>query len=353
MRPRLISFAVLLSVAVVVSAQQAIAASPPATGLTLHLSAPMIRPSTPFTVTGDKCPPPAGVTSPVAQLSLTALAVGLRVVPGTVTVPVAADGSWTAALSLPTAGYYQVVASCLGGAQAEGSYASYNQTTFAIVTQSVGYWTASANNERAQGFGDGAGATNGQPNKAPAAPITGVAGNPATGLGYWLAASDGGVFTFGDAYFQGSGAGDADRSPVVGVARYGFHTGRSYLLARADGSVTDYTPSGPQQLNGPLPLNSPIVGIAATPSEMGYYLVAADGGVFTFGDAHFAGSLGGTHLAAKIVGIAARADGGYWLAGGDGGVFTFGGAPFAGSSAGPSARVVGIAPTPDPLAPLQ
>ena len=39
-------------------------------------------------------------------------------------------------------------------------------------------------------------------------------------------------------------------------------------------------------------LNSPIVGMAATPTGKGYWLVAGDGGVFTFGDAHFYGSTG-------------------------------------------------------------
>ena len=36
---------------------------------------------------------------------------------------------------------------------------------------------------------------------------------------------------------------------------------------------------------GGKPLNKPIVGMAATPSGDGYWLVASDGGVFAFGDA--------------------------------------------------------------------
>jgi hypothetical protein len=47
------------------------------------------------------------------------------------------------------------------------------------------------------------------------------------------------------------------------------------------------------------------VGVAATPTGKGYWLVAADGGVFAYGDATFAGSLGATHLNAPIVGVAA------------------------------------------------
>ena len=62
-----------------------------------------------------------------------------------------------------------------------------------------------------------------------------------------------------------------------------------------------------------------------TPSGRGYWLVAADGGVFTFGDARFLGSTGHRSLAAPIVGIAPTPSGrGYWLVASDGGVFTFG-----------------------------
>jgi hypothetical protein len=60
-------------------------------------------------------------------------------------------------------------------------------------------------------------------------------------------------------------------------------------------------------------LNAPIVGIAATPSGQGYWLVASDGGVFSFGDAPFEGSDGGTPRVAPAVGIAGR-PGGYWIA---------------------------------------
>lgn len=38
-------------------------------------------------------------------------------------------------------------------------------------------------------------------------------------------------------------------------------------------------------------VNAPVVGMAATPSGNGYWLVCADGGVFTFGDAAFLGNV--------------------------------------------------------------
>ena len=56
-------------------------------------------------------------------------------------------------------------------------------------------------------------------------------------------------------------------------------------------------------------LNKPVVGMASTPDGKGYWLVAADGGVFSFGDAHFYGSTGGITLNAPIVGMASHANG--------------------------------------------
>ena len=51
-------------------------------------------------------------------------------------------------------------------------------------------------------------------------------------------------------------------------------------------------------------LNAPVVGMAANLSGNGYWLQGADGGIFTFGDAQFYGSMGGRHLNAPMVGIA-------------------------------------------------
>lgn len=80
------------------------------------------------------------------------------------------------------------------------------------------------------------------------------------GSGYWLVASDGGVFSFGTAQFYGSMAGQT--------------------------------------------LNSPITGIVPTADDHGYWLVAKDGGVFSFGDATFNGSMGNATLDVPVVGMA-------------------------------------------------
>ena len=50
-------------------------------------------------------------------------------------------------------------------------------------------------------------------------------------------------------------------------------------------------------------LNKPIVGFAATPSGMGYWEVASDGGIFAIGDATFYGSMGSQILNRPIVGV--------------------------------------------------
>jgi hypothetical protein len=94
-------------------------------------------------------------------------------------------------------------------------------------------------------------------------------------------------------------------------------------------------------------LNDPIVGMAATPDGSGYWLVASDGGIFSFGDATFHGSMGGRQLNDPIVGMAGTAEGGgYLLVASDGGIFAFS-AAFSGSAGALRlvAKVVGAATT--------
>ena len=124
------------------------------------------------------------------------------------------------------------------------------------------------------------------------------------------------------------------------------------ISSSSNGCVTIYPTSGDGHLpSGPNPppghLNAPIVGIAAAANWRGYWLAAADGGVFAFGDATFGGSLAGTHFNAPVVGISVDpSTGGYRLVGADGGVFAYG-APFYGSHGlrGPG-PVTGIASEP-------
>jgi hypothetical protein len=73
-----------------------------------------------------------------------------------------------------------------------------------------------------------------------------------------------------------------------------------------------------------LKLNGEIVDSTPTPTGNGYYLTAADGGVFALGDAKFEGSMGDVKLNKPVVAIVPDPDGeGYWQVATDGGVFSF------------------------------
>jgi hypothetical protein len=74
--------------------------------------------------------------------------------------------------------------------------------------------------------------------------------------------------------------------------------------------------------------------MTATGNGKGYWLVAKNGGVFSFGDANFYGSIGKLHLAKPITGIIATPDGkGYWLVANGGAIYSYGDASFYGSGA--------------------
>jgi len=87
---------------------------------------------------------------------------------------------------------------------------------------------------------------------------------------------------------------------VVGIAS---GPSGSYTIVEANGSGATFGPTGEVPF-GPVAqnLNAPIVGVATTPDGNGYWLVAADGGVFAYGDATFFKSMGGQPLNAPVVG---------------------------------------------------
>ncbi|WP_276973301.1 hypothetical protein [Ferrimicrobium acidiphilum] len=189
-------------------------------------------------------------------------------------------------------------------------------------------------------------------------PITSIAAG-SNGKGYLVAAEDGGIFNFGGAAFEGntytdgltglSGAHPLN-APIVGMAAEPAGTG--YWLVAKDGGVFNFGGAkfagstysyGITGLSGAHPLNAPIVGIIPTPNGGGYWLIAADGGVFDFGNAKFYGStysqghtgLGGSNpISGRIVGgVATPSGNGYWLVSSTGAVYNFGGAANEGDAA--------------------
>jgi hypothetical protein len=141
-----------------------------------------------------------------------------------------------------------------------------------------------------------------------------------------------------------SAAASTSRPHFVGMAT--TPTGSGYWEVASDGGVFSYGGADFYGSMGGRHLNAPIVGMAAAPDGHGYWLVGSDGGVFAFGSAGFHGSAGNLKLDKPIVGMAATADGGgYWLVAADGGVFSYGDARFHGSMGGRALNqpVVGMA----------
>jgi len=146
--------------------------------------------------------------------------------------------------------------------------------------------------------------------------------------------------------------GPASPSPAAFVAMGPTADGHGYWLAQAGGGVYSF---GDAQFFGSLPgmhvvPAAPITAMAVTPDGKGYWLVGADGGVFVFGDAGFYGSLPGMGITpyGPIVAIASTPDGkGYWLLGADGGVFAFGDAKFSGAGIDWLSTFEAIGGTPD------
>jgi hypothetical protein len=124
----------------------------------------------------------------------------------------------------------------------------------------------------------------------------------------------------------------------------------AYWLVASDGGIFSFGGAKFYGSTGGTVLNKPVVGMAATHDSGGYWLVASDGGIFNYGDAHFFGSTGAMRLNQPVVGMAATPDGGgYWLVASDGGIFSYGDAHFYGSTGAMRLNkpVVGMAATAD------
>ena len=109
--------------------------------------------------------------------------------------------------------------------------------------------------------------------------------------GYWIVNRAGQVYAFGNAHYYGNAFdphrgrdgqqsfGDTDRKRLLDVHQ---PWPRPALRRRPF-----YGDMSGKQLHGP------VVGSVATPTGHGYFMVGTDGGVFSFGDAKFHGSMGG------------------------------------------------------------
>jgi hypothetical protein len=166
------------------------------------------------------------------------------------------------------------------------------------------------------------------------APIVGMVPSR-TGHGYFMVGSDGGVFAFGDAQFEGScpGIGGCAGSAVAVMPD---HTGDGYWLVTSAGAV--YAFGDARFLGAPAPQTVAVVDAVATPDGNGYWILYANGAVAAFGDAPaLGGPVGYVNVYNPATAIFPVADGhGYWVGAARGDVFSYGDAPFLGGMAATS-----------------
>src|SRR5438552_3948953 len=112
--------------------------------------------------------------------------------------------------------------------------------------------------------------------------------------------------------------------------------------AGAAGPVSVHALGGAPALGTPsTALNAPIVAIAATRSGTGYWIVAASGRVFAYGDAR---AMNSVVPASPIVGLQlAPGATGLWLVAHNGAVYATGTAPYLGGASGGLMQAAGIA----------
>jgi len=164
------------------------------------------------------------------------------------------------------------------------------------------------------------------------APVVGMV--PSTdGGGYFMVASDGGVFAFGDAQFEGSCPGIGGCSGTA-VAVMPDASGNGYWLVTATGHVYSFGDATFYGAPGP---EGTVSSAVRTPDGGGYWILFTNGGVVPFGDASNFGGLpggvaGGVNPATAIFSTADG--GGYWIGTASGAVYPFGDAPNDGSMAG-------------------
>jgi hypothetical protein len=205
----------------------------------------------------------------------------------------------------------------------------------ASVTSGTGVTTDQRGDSRGQGLSGSSTIGSVEVAQAPPAPAP-------TPHGYWLVGSDGGIFTFGSSQFYGSTGNLKLQRPVVGISPTSDRNG--YWMVASDGGVFAYGDAGfvgsipgvglhPARSGLPNSLNAPIVGMVPSHDGRGYFMVASDGGVFAFGDAHFAGScpgIGGCFGSAVDV-MPDASGNGYWIVTNTGNVYGFGDAAYYGA----------------------
>ncbi len=169
-------------------------------------------------------------------------------------------------------------------------------------------------------------------------PVVGITPTADRG-GYWLVASDGGIFAFGDAGYYGSvpglglgppgGPSPHLNAPIVGMVPSIDDGG--YFLVASDGGVFAF---GDATYEGSCPAVGGCHNVQAVVpdgSGKGYWVITKTGGAYIFGDANYFGGVTTNGIA--VASAARTPDGaGYWVVLADGSVYCFGDAQFFGAA---------------------
>ena len=173
----------------------------------------------------------------------------------------------------------------------------------------------------------------GSPGPAPHlnAPIVGMVPS-VDGRGYFMVASDGGVFAFGDAAFEGSCPGIGGCSGAA-VAVVPDASGHGYWLVTQTGNV--YPFGDAPRLGAPGLGNSPVTSAVPSTIGNGYAILFADGTVDGYGTFQAVGGLLNLVTPSDPASAIFTDDStGYWVATADGAVYPFGQTPKEGDMSG-------------------
>ena len=163
-------------------------------------------------------------------------------------------------------------------------------------------------------------------------PVVGISPT-ANKAGYWLVASDGGIFAFGNAGYYGSipgvglspaGSGGPHSLNAPIVAMVPSSDGGGYFMVASDGGVFAF---GDARFAGSCPgiggCSGTAVAVVPDASGNGYWLLTQSGNVYAFGDAPFYGAPGNQGSPVTSA-VRTASGGGYWVLLADGAVYAYG-----------------------------
>ena len=299
---------------------------------------------------GFTATPPPSLPPGVTSLQTSGIACS-EVVPSTAITPTLGTGTYTllattcrgASLSGPTAGDYTVVY-VAGRFSVTGGTPPPPPPT---APAAHGYWLVGSDGGI---FTFGSATFHGSTGSLQLQrPVVGITPTGDQG-GYWLVASDGGIFAFGDAGFHGSipglglhpagsGLPNSLDAPIVGMVP--SSDGGGYFMVASDGGVFAF---GDAQFEGSCPgiggCSGAAVAVVPDATGRGYWLVTQTGGVYTFGDAAYFGAPG-TQGSPITAAVRTADGGGYFVLLANGTVDGYGDAVSLG---GPTGAVGGLNP---------